>query len=219
MIISMLSYSRSHHRSKFQKLFAVYLKYCGLSAKGFDALHALAITMSYKWTGNAVGTISNTAMQKLRKVIHHFPWIISHDNVNIPFRVSSQRLGNQNEFGSGTAATIFLFKNGSIKYPSNRALQTHRASGIQNQIGTLDLVNLDLQGAENIEKWVAHRILRLLVETPEFDIQTFPWHKALFSGFPIQSNSSPPDLITLLINLCSAPWILRRRVTMGMTAS
>ena len=34
-----------------------------------------------------------------------FLWYISYDNVNIPFRVFSQRLKNQGEFGNGTAAT------------------------------------------------------------------------------------------------------------------
>src|SRR6202046_369368 len=98
MIISMLSYSRSHHHSRFQKLFAIYLKFQGLLEKGFDTLHALALTMSHKWTGNAVGRISKWAMEEVVELMQLFPWLISHDNVQIPFRVFSQWLDNQGEF-------------------------------------------------------------------------------------------------------------------------
>ncbi|KIM73719.1 hypothetical protein PILCRDRAFT_92920 [Piloderma croceum F 1598] len=95
MVISMLSYPRSHHQNRFQKLFAIYLKFRGLSAKGFDTLHALALTMSHKWTGNAVGRISKRSMEEVVELMQHFPWLISHDNVQILFRVFSQRIDNQ----------------------------------------------------------------------------------------------------------------------------
>ncbi|KAI0069875.1 hypothetical protein K474DRAFT_1713831 [Panus rudis PR-1116 ss-1] len=43
---SLLLYSRSHKCNKLQRLFSIYLKYKGLSAKGCDTLHALYLTMS-----------------------------------------------------------------------------------------------------------------------------------------------------------------------------
>jgi hypothetical protein len=95
-------------------MFAIYLKFRGLSAKGFDTLHALALTMSHKWTGNAVARISHEAMKEVVRLMQIFPWLISHDNLQIPFRVFSQRLDNQGEFGNGTAATVYIKRNADI---------------------------------------------------------------------------------------------------------
>ncbi|KAK7006877.1 hypothetical protein R3P38DRAFT_2555106 [Favolaschia claudopus] len=36
IVLAMFSYTRTHHRGRLQKLFAVYFKFRGLSAKGFD---------------------------------------------------------------------------------------------------------------------------------------------------------------------------------------
>jgi hypothetical protein len=133
IIISMLGYTRSHHRGRFQKLFAVYFKFRGLTAKGFDTLHALALTMSHKWTCNAVAEISKRCMDEVLRLMDSFPWLISYDNVNIPFRVFSQRLDNQGEFGNGTAATVYIKRDAKPLSPTaNRDLQEHRASGLKN---------------------------------------------------------------------------------------
>lgn len=108
MIISMLAYTQSHHSSQIQKLFAVYLKFRGLSAKAFNTLHALAFTMSHKWTADAVGKILKGVMEEVIKLMQEFEWLISHDNVNIPFQVFSQQLDNFKEFRSGSAATVYI---------------------------------------------------------------------------------------------------------------
>jgi hypothetical protein len=79
--IAQFQYSRSHHCNCLQKLWAIYLKACGLSARAFDAIHLLGLTMSHKWTANAYGILSECAiMQEVRKVIQKFPFLISHDN-------------------------------------------------------------------------------------------------------------------------------------------
>ncbi|KAK6988535.1 hypothetical protein R3P38DRAFT_2573275, partial [Favolaschia claudopus] len=41
IVLAMFSYTRTHHRGRLQKLFAVYFKFRGLSAKGFDTLHLI----------------------------------------------------------------------------------------------------------------------------------------------------------------------------------
>lgn len=107
-MISQCQYTRSHRRGKIAKLWAIYLKSCGLSARAFDAIHALGITMSHKWAANAYGYLSEKAMQTLREIIWIFPWLLTHDNVNLPLRVFSQRLHNQSHFISATAATAWI---------------------------------------------------------------------------------------------------------------
>ena len=174
MIISMLSYSRSHHRSRFQKLFAIYLKFRGLSAKGFDTLHALALTMSHKWTGNAVGRISKQAMEEVVKLMQLFPWLISHDNVQIPFRVFSQRLDNQGEFGNGTAATVYIKRNATPLAESvNAELKKTRAAGLLNPLTELNIMDLADKSFPRIEAHGTYHVLHFLLESPQFDLKTY----------------------------------------------
>ncbi|KAF8221362.1 hypothetical protein L208DRAFT_1533023 [Tricholoma matsutake] len=91
--------------NRLPKLWAIYLKACGLSARAFDAIHALGITMSHKWAADAYGTLSNLKMKEVQAAVQNKPWTILHDNVNLPLRVFSQRLHNQSHFVSGCAAT------------------------------------------------------------------------------------------------------------------
>lgn len=90
MITAMLCYTRTHHANLLQKLFSIYLKFHGLSAKAFDTLHALAVTMSHRWAADHVARMSQSAMQEVTGLMQLYPWLISYDNINIPFRVFSQ---------------------------------------------------------------------------------------------------------------------------------
>jgi hypothetical protein len=69
MIVSMLTYNRSNRCNSLQKSFAIYLKFRGLSAKAFDALDALGLTRSHKWTANCVSKLSQAAMKELAGLI------------------------------------------------------------------------------------------------------------------------------------------------------
>ncbi|KAK6971870.1 hypothetical protein R3P38DRAFT_3494746 [Favolaschia claudopus] len=87
IVLAMFSYTRTHHRGKLQKLFAIYFKFRGLSAKGFGTLHAIGLTMSNKWTGDAVDRISEEGIE----------------DDEAAFRVFSQRIDRKGSQGSGTA--------------------------------------------------------------------------------------------------------------------
>ena len=73
MIVAMLCYTRTHHANRLQKLFAIYLKFRGLSAKAFDTLHALAVTMSHRWASNHVAKMSVSAMQEVTRLMQIYP--------------------------------------------------------------------------------------------------------------------------------------------------
>ena len=106
MMIAMASYSRSHNRCKLQKLLTIYFKSCGLSAKAFDTLHVLGITVSQKCGYNGIEMLSQAAHEGLINDIRRYPWFGAHDNLNLGFKVYEQLLSNQSHFDSGTAATI-----------------------------------------------------------------------------------------------------------------
>ncbi len=48
------------------------------------------------------------SMLEVVKLMEKYPWLISYDNINIPFHVFSQRLDNRGELGNGTMATIYI---------------------------------------------------------------------------------------------------------------
>jgi hypothetical protein len=86
-ILGILSYAWSHHQNRLPKLWAIYLKSCGLLAREFDALHALGLTMNHKWSTEAFGTIAEHAMEDMQSAVRpttQSTFLISYDNVNIP---------------------------------------------------------------------------------------------------------------------------------------
>ncbi|KAH7910138.1 hypothetical protein BJ138DRAFT_1009422 [Hygrophoropsis aurantiaca] len=168
-ILSQCQYTRSHHRGKIAKIWALYLKACGLSARAFDALHALGVVMSHKWAANAYGDLSKNAMDEARARIQTSPWIISHDNVNIPMRVFSQRLHNQSHFISGCAATVWILPD-RAHLPSeiNSVLQQHRAAKSREPFNYRAILDGDHMALARIKKQYINHILRTLLDSPDF---------------------------------------------------
>lgn len=163
----MLSYCQSHHQNCFQKLFTIYLKFKGLSAKAFDTLHALGLVMSHKWTGNAVSQMSKRGMEEVVQLIKKFSWLISHNNVNIPFCVFSQRLDNKGEFGNGTVATVYIKRDATpLTKDINWALQEHRSEGLKNPISALDIFKLSMETFPRIYDHATYYTLQFLLKSP-----------------------------------------------------
>ncbi|KAF4611552.1 hypothetical protein D9613_004492 [Agrocybe pediades] len=172
--------SRSHsrksnkHKNPLKKLFAIYLKFKGISAKGFDTLHALGLTMSHKWTSNTVERISANCMAEVTELIRKHVWLISYDNINIPFRVFSQRLDNQGEFGSGTAATVYVKKNvAPLSKEANKGLREQRAKGLENPLTTNDILDLATRSAPRLQQHTEYHALRILLAASEFNFATY----------------------------------------------
>ncbi|KAJ7195700.1 hypothetical protein GGX14DRAFT_320717, partial [Mycena pura] len=174
VVIAMLSYSRSHHRSRLQKLFAIYFKFRGLSAKGFDTLHAIGLTMSNKWTGNAVARISAQSMVEVKHLMDRFPWLMSYDNVLIAFRVFSQRIDKKTSRGSGTAATVYI-KRSAKPLPStiNQALQDMRRLGMANPLDAFDIFEIAEIADKRRYPHLIHLILCYLFDAPEFEFSAY----------------------------------------------
>ncbi|KAJ7868006.1 hypothetical protein B0H13DRAFT_2253848 [Mycena leptocephala] len=156
VVIAMFSYSRSHHRNRLQKLFAIYFKFRGLSAKGFDTLHAIGLTMSNKWTGNAVGRISTQSMAAVKRLMDHFPWLMSYDNVLIAFRVFSQRRS-----AKPLPSTI------------HKALQEMRQEGMAHPLNAFEIFEIAEIADKRRHPHTIYLILRYLLESPDFDFPTY----------------------------------------------
>ncbi|KAJ7135358.1 hypothetical protein C8R43DRAFT_1132580 [Mycena crocata] len=168
-MISQAQYTRSNRRGRVAKLWSIYLRACGLSARAFDALHALGILMSHKWTANAVGTLSDRAMKTVQTLIHKFPWLISHDNVNFPLRVYSQRLHNQSHFVSGTAYTVWILPlRAELPLETNRILQAFRAEHCLKPFNFEIALYGSEEADDRMEAFDRHYVLSLVLNSPDF---------------------------------------------------
>jgi hypothetical protein len=176
-MISMASFSRSHHRCRLAKLLSIYFKSCGLATKAFDTLHALGITMSQKWVYDGIERISAQQNTKLLKDIESFPWFGVHDNVNIPFRAFQQRLTNQSHFDSGTAATIIVIKDPNARWPHRDRRISNRAIGAARPILFQDIVDFDTESTPHVLSRAVSLVLQILLRSSDFDLETYS-HKS-----------------------------------------
>lgn len=210
-IISTAAYQRSHHSNLLQKLLAIYLKFRGVSAKGFDMLHIIGLTMSHKWACDAVERMSVQALKEVSEMLEEYPWVLLYDNVNIPFRVFSQRINNQSQLGHGTAATVYIKQDAAkLSEELNKLLKEQRAEGIKNPLTAIEIMDLDHDAAPKIEQRMVDVVLRMLLETPEFDFKTYTDRNSDVLQPAPPSMPFQQDLTTRLSNSCSAPLISQK---------
>ncbi|KAJ7272232.1 hypothetical protein C8J57DRAFT_1435196 [Mycena rebaudengoi] len=199
-VISILSYSRSHHRNRIQKLFAIYFKFRGLSAKGFDTLHALGLTMSNRWTGIAVGKISKKSMEIVLALMKIYPWLLSYDNATVSFRVFSQRLDNKGDFGNGTACTVYIKRSAvPLSSTANRDLQIKRAEGQKTPITLLEIWDLATAAAPRLAVHTSFHVLKVLLDAPDFDFPSYNSRDSTLLSKPPRTRGLPfgPDHVML----------------------
>ncbi|KAJ7278639.1 hypothetical protein C8J57DRAFT_1502482 [Mycena rebaudengoi] len=204
-VISILSYSCCHHLNRMQKLFAIYFKFRGLSAKGFDTLHALGLTMSNSWTGLAVGKMSQRAMETALDLMKKYPWLLSYDNATVSFRVFSQRLDNNGEFGNGTACTVYIKRSAIPLSPTaNRDLQIKRAEGLKNPITLLEIWDLARAAAPSLAVHTNFHVLRVFWKHLT---SISPYTKAEIVPFFLNRLGLGDSLLVAITLCCSICWV------------
>lgn len=155
--------------------------------------------MSHKWSTRAFTAISANALEKVRQQVHSMPFVISHDNVNIPFRTFSQRLDKQSHFDSGTAATVYFQPNAPLERPlSNRALQVSREEGRKHPLTIHDIFRLETKSAAAQHARDIHQVLQYLVNSPDFDLRTYQHkdHDIFSPPPPVEKLPHGPPSIT-----------------------
>ena len=63
--LGIIGYVRTRSYNRLQKLFAVYFKFHGMTARAFNIAHTLGLTMSMKWTTESVGALAESAMKNM----------------------------------------------------------------------------------------------------------------------------------------------------------
>ncbi|KAL1670909.1 hypothetical protein EV122DRAFT_227347 [Schizophyllum commune] len=121
--------------------------------------------------------------------------LISYDNVNIPFRVYAQRVDHQTTLGCGTAGMCYIKRDArALPLQSNARLREQHAQGLSNPLTSLDILQLELDAAPRLAKEMVYEVLRVLIDMPEFNLQTY---KHRNSPFNTPLFAPPPDARTL----------------------
>ncbi|KAH7921009.1 hypothetical protein BV22DRAFT_1132613 [Leucogyrophana mollusca] len=198
-IIFQIAFSRNQYDNRWAKFLTTFLRAQGISAKSLDLLRRFCITMSHKWSVRSVATISSNEMARVRDQVQRLPFVISHDNLNIPFRVFSQRLDNQSHFDCGTAATVFFQPNAPTEVPlDNRAFQEYQAEGRKVPISITQIYDLEQAAAPHHHARDIYRVLQYLLQSPNFDFSAYsdPNHPAFTPPPPVKKLPSGPDYVT-----------------------
>jgi hypothetical protein len=117
---AMLSISRSQLANNYQVVIGLFLLGSGASKREIEVLAHAGLSMSYTAIRAHLSTLSKEAGAKFRKLVKEQMFSIVWDNLNIAFRVESQRLNSGNHFDNGTTATAIPLYNpftGSTKTP------------------------------------------------------------------------------------------------------
>ncbi|KAF7800317.1 hypothetical protein EIP86_011567 [Pleurotus ostreatoroseus] len=204
--VASASFSRSHHRCKYQKLMGIYFKACGTAARGIDTLSSLGMSMSQTWIYDGIKAISVAARDEMRDAISKYPWTGGHDNINIRRKAYQQRLDNLSQFDSGTLATIFVHKAPDAVMPNNRAYWDKFAIGSKNPITPIDLFKLEQDASPRLREQAVYFILRMLVDADPFDFATYEHKDSDIFSRPPSVFQLPvgPEYVTLQYMLDAA---------------
>ncbi|KLO05451.1 hypothetical protein SCHPADRAFT_839364 [Schizopora paradoxa] len=176
--IAMLAYSRNQTYNLFQKSFGIFFKFRGLTIRGFDALHRVGLTASSTWALRFVKSVSTSAMNAAAHAAQNFRTILLHDNLELYTQAFSQRLGNQSHLDSGAAGTLIAHQSNQPLPPSVAPkLKAQREFGRQNPITAKQIFDREVEASRQLRPFVRHEILRVLMDSPDFDLASYPHRK------------------------------------------
>jgi hypothetical protein len=174
----MAMFHRSPSHGKFTKLITFFLRGCHLAAKAFDLLSSLGITLSQNWVLNAVDTVASGAMTRMLKMLEHSLFFVGTDNINIGYQVQEQTLNNQSFFASGFATTIYAISNPVTPRIDAGAFRQRRTEGRTHPLKLTDILSFEDDSSQAFTSHARHTVLRVLLNSPEFVMTTYPDRKS-----------------------------------------
>ncbi|KDQ16007.1 hypothetical protein BOTBODRAFT_173296 [Botryobasidium botryosum FD-172 SS1] len=175
-ILCMLAYHNSSRNCRFQQLLAIFWKSCGLASKAVDVLHACGLSMCDTWTRDAISSLDEGNFKAIAMVVEFvkaFAFIVVHDNLNIPFRVSSQRIDHKNSFENGTASTVICLPPSAKPILDNKAeyarMANWRALRDRPLIDYSTIFKKHVQSMEYVNQSYKHHILQFVLSCPAFE--------------------------------------------------
>ena len=132
--------------------------------------------MSHSWGARAFTVLAENASKKTQATVASRPEVFaSHDNLNFPKRVFSQRESHQNNFITATAGTIYEPPADAQLPPDIAArVKTQRREGAKEPFDLSSLIADEQESQSRVNAQARHRILRFLLESPAF--ASYPHH-------------------------------------------
>ncbi|KAI1286153.1 hypothetical protein EDD11_000562, partial [Mortierella claussenii] len=98
-----------------QMMMGLYLYSGGSPRKSIDILHGAGLSVSYPTVNRLLENLTEDAVKRVQLAASLEPWLLVYDNINFSQRKYDQRIGNADDFESGTTATIIIGKHlGSV---------------------------------------------------------------------------------------------------------
>ena len=172
---------------------SLYLKACGTAVKAFDTMSALGVTLTQKWALTAIEKVAKSKVDDLAIRVKMTNFHTAHDNINRMFQVSHQQMGHNSHFDSGTAVTIFIppDKAGYELPPTNREFLIEAAKNAKTPITPYKIQRLHADAAPHIFAQNAHMVLKILVNTPTFEFNTYEHQDSNIFNHPPVSEALP----------------------------
>jgi hypothetical protein len=221
-------YFRSPAHAKPVKLITLFLRTQHLSAKAFDLIHELRLSLCQKWVLRQMTSLSEQSEVRLLRDVDENKFIANLDNVKIATRVQSQRLDNQDQFDSGCLVTIYIVKQPDVVPPSMLELYQQRSWGRSHPISHLDLLKLDTKASAALKPRLIHTALQVLLDAHNFDLKSYTNHAHPALAKPASIRQLPtgklhrniqhimpcqyPEVATYKGNNCIAQWVLSELV-------
>ena len=175
MIIAMCSFGRSQHRCLLQQLNSIYFSAGGLAPRAYDTPHMYGITMSHSWSYHLIDKLAAGARKERNAKIHsrQYPFRMTHDNLNLAFKVYEQCVDKQSSFGSGTPATVHFIQDPEVVWPDREACQAQLAKGSLDPITPREIMILEEEAMPRLRDRSIQRVLKFLTDALAFDFDTY----------------------------------------------
>ncbi|KAF8593162.1 hypothetical protein BDV93DRAFT_395927, partial [Ceratobasidium sp. AG-I] len=106
IFINAMANQISQLNNRMQKLLCIYFKAKGVPKSVYHLFYRCGIVKSYRWSVEALTSISDAAMARATEVFEAQPCLLIHDNIRLPFPVKHQRGDHLTTTDNGTAMTM-----------------------------------------------------------------------------------------------------------------
>ncbi|KAG0358174.1 hypothetical protein BGX24_006059, partial [Mortierella sp. AD032] len=89
----------------------LYLYSAGCTRKVIDILHGAGLSVSFPTINRLLEDLTKNALKGIKQAAKRDPWLLVYDNINFAKRKYDQRVGNADDFESGTTATMIIGEN------------------------------------------------------------------------------------------------------------
>ncbi|KAF9314205.1 hypothetical protein BGZ91_006062 [Linnemannia elongata] len=108
IIGSILAFTRCNRSRYLQITMGLYLYSAGCTRKVIDVLHGAGLCVSFPTINRLLKDLTEKALERIKEAAGRDEWFFVYDNINFAKRKYDQRVGNADDFESGTTATMII---------------------------------------------------------------------------------------------------------------